>query len=133
MRCLQRRQRSVNANKRGTRNENYDRSARRSLGVQYAKTDLRRRPNNVRQEEFSSRSTQEIGVEMISTTLEESDDRINALKADLARESARLNYIEENFHVLGFTHVSYGWICIYNGDAREADNLRDMIDLMSKS
>ena len=70
---------------------------------------------------------------MISTTVEEADDRISALKADLDRESARLNYIEENFHVLGFTRISRGWICIYNGDTREADNLRDMIDLMSKS
>ena len=55
------------------------------------------------------------------------------MKADLARESSRLNYIEENFQVFGFTPVSRGWIFIYNGDTREADNLRDMIDLMSKS
>lgn len=47
------------------------------------------------------------------------------------KDTKRLNYIEKNFHVLGFTRVSYGWVCIYNDDTREADNMRDMIDLMS--
>lgn len=50
----------------------------------------------------------------------------------LIADAERLNYVKQKFHVLGFTHGTEEWFCLYIGDTRRADNLRDMIDLMKK-
>lgn len=75
--------------------------------MQSPTADLCRRSDDAGKEEFSSCSAQETGVEMISTTLEESDDRINALKAENVLLSKRLNGLRE---LCG--HVEDGSSCV---------------------
>lgn len=45
-----------------------------------------------------------------------------------ARDTDRLNYIEENFHVLGFTRGSRVWFPVSAHDLREFRSLREVLD-----
>lgn len=46
----------------------------------------------------------------------------------LHKDAERLDWIENNFHVLGFTHGENDWFMVYVDDNRRFSNMREAID-----
>lgn len=54
--------------------------------------------------------------------------RLETENAKLRKDAERLNYIEQEFHCLGFTQGSHYWMMIYKDDHRTFATMREAID-----